>query len=407
MSRILHCGKLFCVQDEAVLENRAVRIADGRVEAIAPIAATAAWTGEVIDLTDCFVMPGLIDAHVHVCSGGKGGNDNVTKLVGTRTFDAMERAKADLDAGFTTLRDEGGQDFIDVSIRDAIEAGRICGPRMLVSGPALGATGGHSDSHYAPGHQVTTAQIVDGPDAARKAARYVIKYGADQIKLMATGGVLSVGDEPGAQELTEEEMRAALEVAQMHGKLSSAHAHGAAGIKAAIRAGITSIEHGMMMDDACIELMVKHGTVLIPTIIAAHQIIEQGKAVGLNPDFIEKAKRCLENHASNLAKCRKAGVKIGFGTDAGTPCNWHGSQGLEFKLMVDMGFTPQEALLAATRENARLIRKAGQVGAVAAGCHADIIALREDPLADITAMQRVAFVMKAGEVIRRDGKKNV
>lgn len=401
MATILHCGQLFTAENEQSLRNMAVMVVDGKVEKVAPIGEAAAWNGDVIDLTGKFVMPGMIDGHTHVCSSGRGSFDNAQKLIGTCVFDAMELAEKDLMAGFTTIRDEGAQNFVDVSLRDAIAQGRAKGPRMVVSGMTLGATGGHSDSHYAPQYDLVTALIVNSPDEARRAARYTIKYGADQIKLMATGGVMSVGDEPGAQELTYEEMRAAIEIAEMHGKLSSAHAHGAAGIKAAVKAGITSIEHGMMMDDECIELMVKHGTYLIPTIIAAHQIIEEGPSIDLNPDFIEKAKRCLANHAANLERCRGAGVKIGFGTDAGTPCNYHGKQALELKLMRDVGFTPAEILLAVTRVNAQLLRMSDALGMVAPGMHADVIAMDESPLEDITAAQRVSFVMKAGIVYKQ------
>lgn len=401
MNTILHCGKLFDAVDDRVRGNMAVLVAEDRVHHVAPLEEAASWKGEVINLLDKFVMPGLIDAHVHVCADGKGGFDNAGTLVGTCMIDAMERAQADLRAGFTTVRDEGAQNFIDVSLRDAINAGRVTGPRMLVSGLCIGATGGHADTHYAPGHNLSTALIVDGPDEARKAARYNIKYGADQIKLMATGGVLSVGDEPGAQEMTQDEMRAAIEIAQMHGKLSSAHAHGAAGIKAAVRAGITSIEHGMLMDDECIELMAIHGTYLIPTIIAAHQIATEGASLGLNMAFIDKAKRCLENHARNLEKCRAARVRIGFGTDAGTACNPHGKQAQEFSLMVRAGFSPIETLHAATRVNARLLGMENDLGTVETGKLADIIAMDKNPLEDIEALGRITFVMKGGTVIHQ------
>ena len=206
--------------------------------------------------------------------------------------------------------------FVDVSLRDEINAGRIVGPRMLVSGLALGTTGGHCDSHNAPQHDHPANYIVDDPMSARRMARYNIKYGVDQINLMATGGVMSIGDAPGAQDMLYDEMKAAIDIAKIHGKLSSAHAHGAEGIKAAIRAGITSIEHGMLMDDECIELMVEHGTYLVPTIIAAHQIVVTGKQMNLPAENIEKAEMCLEKHHEHLTACRKAGVKIAFGTDA-------------------------------------------------------------------------------------------
>ena len=401
MRKIISCGRLFTAADDIVRENMVLVVEDNRIKLVCPKQELPPMEGEHIDYSQKFVMPGLIDGHVHICSEGGGNIFSYDKLPGTMAFEAMARAKQDLWAGFTTLRDEGGQDFVDVSLRDAINAGKTEGPRMLVSGKCIGATGGHADSHFAPAFgSVTTGLIVNGPDEARKAARYTIKYGADQIKLMATGGVVTLGDEPGAQELTYEEMRAAIEVAQMHGKLSSAHAHGAAGIKAAVRAGITSIEHGMMIDEEAIDLMAEYGTYLMPTIIAGHKIVTEGPSIKLNPSFIEKAVRCLEHHHENLIKCRKRGVRIGFGTDAGTPMNFHGKQGLEFSLMVEAGFTPLETLLCATRENARLLGWQDRIGTLEAGKLADIVALDENPLQDITAMQRVASVMKDGILVR-------
>ena len=401
MKTILLCGQLFTAEDERIQQNMAVLVCEQGIEAIAPIDAATAWEGERIDLTRSFVMPGLIDAHIHGCASGGNELTDLHKLIGTCVFDMLENVRADMLAGFTTLRDEGAYHFVDVSVRNAIAAGRAVGPRLLVSGLPIGATGGHADEHYAPPFDAVTASlIVDSPDAARRAARHNVKYGVDQLKLMATGGVMSLGSEPGAQELTFDEMRAVIEVAEMQGKLTSAHAHGAAGIKTAIRAGITSIEHGMMLDEECIELFVKHGTYLIPTIIAGHQIVVEGPAMKLNPATVEKSRRCLEHHAINLQKCRKAGVKIGFGTDAGTPANMHGKQALEFQLMTEVGFTPMETLLAATRVNARMIRREQSIGTLAPGKLADIIALPESPLQDITALARVQFVMVGGAVVR-------
>lgn len=400
MITIIHCGWLFTAVDETAQKRMAVETVDGKITRVAPMGEAITWQGEVIDLSERFVMPGMIDAHVHVgAGGGTEEYDNREKLIGTCVFDAVERALADLNAGFTTIRDEGCQNFVDVALRDAIDAGRVQGPRMIVSGICIGSTGGHADTHLAPQYALETACIVDGPDAARKAARFNLKYGVDHLKLMATGGVLSVRDEPGAQDLTEGEMRAAVEIAQMHGKPVSAHAHGAAGILAAVRAGVDSIEHGMMMDDACIALMDKQGTYLVPTIIAARQVVTGGADLGLSPAFIAKAEKCLENHYRNLEKCRAAGLLIGFGTDAGTPGNPHGMQAQELTLMCEAGFRPAEALLAATRVNADLIRRP-DVGTIQPGKMADIIAMDENPLEDIRAMEAVRFVMKGGEVIR-------
>jgi len=243
------------------------------------------------------------------------------------------------------------------------------------------------------------SQVVDSPDQARHAARHTIKYGADHIKLMATGGVMSMGDEPGAPDLTFEEMKAALDIANTHGKSSSAHAHGALGIKWAVKAGIASIEHGMMMDEECMDLMVEHGTYLVPTIIAAYRIVENGKY--LPAETVRKATECLENHGRNLEMCRAKGVKIAFGTDTGTFFSPHGKQAYEFELMQKYGnFTVTESLVAATKSAADLLRMSKEVGTIEAGKLADVVAFDESPYDDISTMCRCTFVMKDGVVYK-------
>ena len=400
--KVLRCGQLFQAKDETVLKNMAVAIEDDKITAVTPIGELDENGAEVIDLSDKFVMPGLIDAHLHVNMNGEPNVDWLAKqTLGDLTLLSMVHAKSDLMAGFTTIRDEGAIGFTDVALRNAINAGMVDGPRMFVSGMALSSTGGHGDAHFNPDIEGGSfAQIINSPDEARKAARYTFKYGADQIKLMATGGVMSYGDEPGAPELTYEEMKAALDIAKSKGRISTAHAHGAEGIKNAIRAGITSIEHGMLIDDEGMQMLVDHGTYLIPTIIAAYQIVEYGKKGMLAPWMVEKAELCLENHGEHLKKMIAMGVKIGFGTDAGTAFNRHGEQGYEFELMTEYGFTPAKALLAATKVNAELIRWQDKVGSVEAGKFADLVAFDRSPLEDIRVMTKCSFVMKGGKVYK-------
>ena len=250
MKKIIKCGQLFTAEDESVQHNMCIVIEDNIIIDVIK-ENLCKDEGEVIDLTDKFIMPGLIDAHVHVCLDGSPTVDPMYhKLPEEVTISAMLEAKKDLMAGFTTIRDEGGVNFSDIAVKKAIDNKLIKGPRMFVSGPALTSIGGHGDSHFSP--QILNASlgiVVNGADEARNAARLNLKYGADQIKLFATGGVMSFGDEPGAAELTFDEMKAALEIANLKGRISSAHAHGAEGIKNAIKAGVTSIEHGMLIDE--------------------------------------------------------------------------------------------------------------------------------------------------------------
>ncbi len=403
MKKVIRCGRLFTgTSEEDIRENVLIIIENDRIIKVTDDRSAICDADEEIDLSDKFVLPGLIDCHVHTHMDGVNEDFNGEKrLMGSLAYDAMRHARQDLDAGFTTVRDEGSTDFIDVALRDEISAGRITGPRMIVSGWALGPTGGHSDLHRMPQYYDADMRIADSPFEVRKAARFNIKYGVDQIKLMVTGGVMSKGDTPGAQYMADDEIIVAVETAKMHGKLTSAHAHGADGIKAAVRAGITSIEHGMMMDEECIRLMKEHGTYLVPTIIAAYQVVEHGKSCGLAEENINKAAQCLKLHEEHLRMCREAGVKIAFGTDAGTMFNLHGKQALEFRLMNRLGFRPAEALLCATKNAAELLHMSDSIGSVKPGKFADIVAVDGNPIRDISVMEHVGFVMKSGEIIKQ------
>ena len=407
MKKIIKCGSLFTAADESVQKNMAVVVEGSVITAVLPADKADTAGAEVLDLSDKFVMPGLIDAHLHTNVSGEPSilHAFVDGSEGAFTITSIKNAQRDLMAGFTSVRDEGGFRYTDVAVRDAIDRGMIVGPRMMVSGEALTGTGGHADSHLAPyvGGFTSLGRVINSADEGRKAARLNLKYGADQIKIMATGGVMSFGDDPKCSELSFEEMKAIIDIARAHGRITSAHAHGSDGIKIAVRAGITSIEHGMLMDDECVELMAQHGTYLVPTIIAAKAIVDNGAGGGMAPWLVEKAQLVLAGHKENLRKCREAGVPIAFGTDAGTCYNYHGAQTVEFGLMVEFGFTPAQALIAATRTNAVMMKWSDRLGTVEAGKLADLAAFDKNPLEDIEVMNSVSFVMKDGVVCKKDG----
>jgi len=401
--KVIKCSKMFDSENQQVLENVMIFVKDNIIEKVCP------WTDEtegyeLIDLTDKFVTPGLIDCHVHLSSNGEANPSGGQKTLGDHAFFMMRMAQADLMAGFTTLRSVGDPGFNDVALRNAIDRGEVVGPRLLVSGPCIGTTGGHADSHYNPyiteSPVAGSGQICDGADAMLKAARYNVKHGVDVLKFMSTGGVMSKGTTVGAQQMTFEEMRAVCEIAEMYGVITATHAHGTNGIKCAVKAGVTSVEHGMMLDDECIEEMAKRGTFLVPTIIAAERIIVMGAEAGIPQYMVDKAKQVLANHRNGVTKARAAGVKLAFGTDSGTPYNFHGKQGYEFQLMQEFDIPVLEALTCATKNASELIRRQDTVGSITAGKFADIAAFDGDPREDITAMTRCEFVMKNGVVYK-------
>ncbi len=403
MKKVIKCGCFFDSVKGTTEKNVAVVVEDNKVAKVAPVSAVDTNGCEVIDLSDKFVMPGLIDGHMHIGMNGDPTMDFMYRELDTYVaLKAVKHAKADLLAGFTTVRCEGDVGFVDIAVRQAIEEGLYEGPRMQCSGYPVAATGGHGDHHFKPGmvggYLGTMCHSID---EVREATRFTFKYGADQVKLMATGGVMSDADEPGAADLTYDEMRAACEIAEMHGKTSTAHAHGAAGIKNAIRAGITSIEHGMMIDDEGIDMMAEHGTYLVPTIIAAYRIVERGVASGIRPDNVRKAEMCIKNHYDNLKKCVKKGVKIAFGTDTGTPFSPHGEQKFEFVLMEEAGIPAVQILQSATIVCAEMMKREKTVGSIEEGKYADIVAFNGNPLEEgMKVMLDCAFVMKDGVVYK-------
>lgn len=409
MNKAIKCGKLFDATDGSVGENKVILIEGERIKEVVDAAGfTNAEGCELIDLSDKFVMPGLVECHVHVSETGAPDTFkiNATQMIGDGTLVGLKNVQTQLMAGFTTLRNCGSPGFLDVSLKNAINNGLVSGPRIVASGSCIGTTGGHADSHFNPYiktvYDMIDGQVVDGPDQAMRAARFVIKYGADVVKFMSTGGITTIGTSLGAQQLTFEEARALVEVAEMYGATSATHAHSAAGIKTAVRAGVTSIEHGTIMDDECVELMVEKGTYLSPTIIASRRMIERGVEAGMPAYALEKVKQIGQHHQNSFSKCLKAGVKIVFATDAGSPCNPHGDQYDEFGYLCEFGMTPVQALTAATRTGAQLLQMWDDIGSVTAGKYADIIAVDGNPTVNVMDVAKNCFVMKGGEVYKQN-----
>lgn len=419
MKKLILCKRLFTAETDAVLEDMAILLEGNLIAGVFP-AREAGGRGEydeVIDLSDSFVMPGLFDCHTHVAVNGGfdelGDDIRYSRLPATYALRGITYAEADLMAGFTSIRDVGCcPEWADVAIRDAIDRGAYPGPRMMVAGLTLNAAGGHGDNGFLPPYSAlgkdNVRAIICGPDQARQAARMNFKYGASCLKFMATFGVLSNSDDPGPQELTYEEMRAAIEIAEFRGFTSCAHAEGRTGINVAVRAGVTSIEHGTFIDEEAAEMMVERGTFLVPTLVVDPRMFRHMKPGEIKPNVIAKAKRCTEVHAKNIGMAYRKGVKVAFGTDVCAPYLYHGTQAEEFVYMVtEAGMKPAHALHSATRIASELLRWDNKLGTITPGKLADIIAVPGDPLEDISVMQHVTFVMKDGKVYKNQAEEEM
>jgi imidazolonepropionase-like amidohydrolase len=396
----VRCGKLLDVRAGKLLSDQVVTFdADGVISSVAP--ASGANTA-AIDLSQATCLPGLIDVHTHITgepshSGYAGLGISVPRSAITGT----KNARLTLRAGFTTIRNVGAAGFSDIAVRDGVNAGEIEGPRMLVSGPALGITGGHCDDNLLPAEYHHKSEgVADGPWAARAKVREVIKYGADVIKICASGGVLSKGDQPGTPQYTPEEMLAIAEEAHKLGRKVAAHAHGTQSIKDAIRAGIDSIEHSSLIDDEGITLAKQHGTYLVFDIYNDDFILQEGAKAGMLPESIEKEKKVGRLQRENFKRAFQAGAKIAYGTDAGVYP--HGDNARQFGKMVEWGMQPLDAIRAATLNAADLIGWSDKVGSLEKGRLADLIAVDGDPLSDVKTLEKVKFVMKGGVVARND-----
>jgi imidazolonepropionase-like amidohydrolase len=372
-----------------VWQRAAIHIADDRITTVTD-AEPDSTDEPALNLGGKTVVPGFINCHVHLCLDGS--PDPITawasRSLTENVLIAGKQAEATVKAGITTVRDLGGIDGVDLGLKKTINDGIINGPRMLVSGRVLCMTGGH-------GHVI--GREVDGPDEARKGAREQLKAGADVIKVMATGGVMTPGVEPGSPQLTFEELRAAIEEAEKAGKLTATHAQGTTGIKNAVRAGIGSIEHGFFLDTEAIDMMLERGTFFVPTLAALYHIIEGGLESGIPSYVVEKAARASDAQLDSFRRAREAGVRVAAGNDGGTPFNTADNLSSELERMVDAGVSPADALETAHKTAAELLGLSGQIGTVEPGKLADLVVLDADPLADISAVRQVLMVFKDGQ----------
>jgi imidazolonepropionase-like amidohydrolase len=395
-------GKLLDVKTGKLETNQAIVIEGDRIVSVGPVAeAHPAASDDTIELPNATVLPGLIDAHTHLTFSPHFGYETLSISVPREALIGARNARVTLEAGFTTVRNVAARDYTDVALRDAINAGDVPGPRMLVSGPPLSITGGHCDNDLLPyEYHATEAGVADGVEAVQHKVREVIKYGADLIKVCATGGVLSKGDDPNASQYTLEEMKAIVADAHRLGRKVAAHAHGAQGVIWASEAGVDSVEHGHLMNDEAIATLKKNGTYLVPTLYLLDWQREHAAEANL-PDYARRKMEMVSQTArTNIKKAFAAGVKIGLGTDAAVYP--HGLNAHELAVYVSLGMSPLQAIQTATINDADLLGWSDKIGTIEPGKWADIIAVDGDPLQDVTTLQHVKFVMKGGEVVKND-----
>jgi imidazolonepropionase-like amidohydrolase len=398
----VHAGYLLDVKSGKMLADQTLVIEDGKIISSGATGEAKIPTDAVrIELPNATVLPGLVDAHTHLTMEPKFGYERLATSVPREALIGAKNARLTLQAGFTTARNVGARGFTDVALREAINAGDVPGPRLLVSGPPLGITGGHCDNNMLPSeYHAVSDGAADGIAEVQHKVRENIKYGADLIKVCATGGVLSLGDNPQASQYTLEEMKAMVADAHRLGRKVAAHAHGAEGIRWAAEAGVDSIEHGSYIDDAGIAAMKEHGTYLVPTLYLGDWMLENAGLTHLPAPLLAKAQEVIPAARKNIAHAFASGVKVAFGTDAAVYP--HGLNAHEFAVMVKLGLTPLQAIQAATLNAADLLGWSGKVGSLQPGAWADIIGVDGDPIKDVTTLERVKFVMKGGEVVKNE-----
>ena len=408
---VLKAARMFDGKSNTLSSPGLLVVTDGKIAGVGGKAAILAGA-ETIDLGDATLLPGFIDAHTHLTmmysdDWKQNALDVLQKPIAEQALDASANARVTLMAGFTTVRDVGSSNYLDVGLRNAIRDGVVPGPRMLVTVHALGSTGGHCD-HEGGFRQGLFGResdpldgVINGPDQARYAVRLDHKYGADMIKVCATGGVLSLTDDVDTPQLTQAELDAIVDEAHALRRKTAAHAHGNEGAKRAILAGIDSIEHGSFIQDDTLELMKQRGTYLVPTLIAGESLGEKiDKGMYLPPAIIAKTRAALSARSQMFQHALAKGVKIGFGTDAAV--YKHGRNAEEFHLMVDLGMKPIDALRSAALADAELLGLQDKIGTLDTGKLADIVAVPGDPVENIRQTEKVLFVMKEGIIYRNE-----